>query len=286
MTHIKRIPLVLATLCMPALADTIITPGPWDLYFNSTLQQVGFSSEAACADTATLLNVTRTYTCRTRSTIGVTQVTTPPPPPPPPSGNTYTTNFIFTENPVSEAGVWTRNLSNQWQKLQSIGGAVIAANYTESFDDAYSTVSVPSNDYEVIATVYWPNQWRAGEHEILLRVTDGPNFVKGYEFLYNGGGSWQLVRWNGPLGDYTVIHQGGSVPSGHHGAQIRAAIVGSNIKLYWRDKPADGWTFLNGPSGTNDATHTTGKPGIGIYVHAVDGNRMNVGFKSFTVNGL
>ena len=278
---------------IPSLAATTVTPGPWDLYSGSSLVQSGFSTEQACVEGATQRNITQTYTCRTRTTVYVTEGSAPAPAPPPapaPTGQTYSTNFALTENPMSEGGAWVK-ASNVWQDLQTIGGAVIAKNYvTEGlYDDAYRYLGgFPSNNYSVVAEIYYPTKSAlGGEVEILLRVTDGPNFIKCYEFLFNtGAGSWQLVRWNGPMKDITVIHPGGTLPTASQTAQIRADIVGSNIKLYWRASSSNSWTLLNGSGGTNDGTHATGKPGIGIYVHAEDGNRMNVGLKSYTVTAL
>jgi hypothetical protein len=196
----------------------------------------------------------------------------------------FSTSFTTSENPISEGGAWAHNTANPWQKVQTTGANAIAAAYTELFDDAYAFLANWSGDnYEVIATVYWPGGG-AGELELLLRLSDSATQVKAYECLYNVGGSWQIVRWNGPLGDYTVIHQGGTVPGGgSDGNQIRATIVGSTITMYWRASPTNSWTTLGS---VIDSVLSSGKPGIAIYVHAADGNRQSVGFQSVQVNAL
>jgi hypothetical protein len=206
------------------------------------------------------------------------------PGPAPSPAAVFSTSFSTSESPISEGGAWTHNASNPWQKIQTTGANAIAAAYTEVFDDAYAYLTNWSgNNYEIIASVYWPGG-RAGEVELLLRVSDSASQVKAYECLYNVAGSWQIVRWNGPLGDYTVIHQGGSVPgSGRDGNQIRATVVGSTITMYWRASPSDSWATLGS---VNDSVLTSGKPGIAIYVHGADGNRQGVGFQSVQVNLL
>lgn len=183
--------------------------------------------------------------------------------------------------------MWTHNPNNPWQKIRTSGGAALAANYTEVFDDAYAYLGSWSggNDYDVVATAYWPSELKAGEIEILLRVSDNNTQVHAYEVLYNVGGGWQVVRWNGNLGDYQVILNGGSVPGsgGHNGNQFRAKIVGSLITVYWRNSPSDAWSTLGSVS---DSTYPTGKPGMAIYVHQADGNINGVGFQDYQVNGL
>lgn len=63
-----------------ALADVTATPGTWDLYRGSSIAQSGLATEAACIKAADDLNVLRTYTCRTRTTVVVTADAPPPVP--------------------------------------------------------------------------------------------------------------------------------------------------------------------------------------------------------------
>ena len=199
-----------------------------------------------------------------------------------PSVTTYSTSFDVDENPISEGGVWVHNANNPWQKVRTSGGRALAAQYTEVYDDAYAYLGnwAGGDDYEVIASVYFPSG-NPGETEILLRVSDTDSQVRAYEFLYNTGGSWQLVRWNGPLGDFTYIHGGGG--TGGSGGQVRATVIGPQIKTYWRQRATDPWNLLGEMT---DATHATGKPGMSFYVHAAAGNIDGVGFEDYQVNAL
>jgi len=278
--------LAFALLAPLAHAASTVTPGPWERYYNNTLQQSGFDDEAACLESTTALNITRTYTCRTRTTVAVTTVTTPPPPPPPPAtgtGHSYTTSFPLSEKPISEGGVWGR-AANAWQQAETIGGLAISAGYTESEDDGYSTIqNFPDNNYEVIATVNADPVQSGGETEILLRVTDTATSVKAYECLYgNKSGGWAIVRWNGPKSNITFLGSG-TAPSAPNNAQIKCSIVGSTLTFAWRASASGNWTTLKT---LTDGTHATGKPGMAFYTHQAEGNRLSVGFRSFTVNSL
>jgi hypothetical protein len=186
--------------------------------------------------------------------------------------------------------VWAHNPSNIWQKIRTQNGNANAAGYTENVDDAYAYLQNWSgNDYDITATVHWSGI-QAGEVEILLRVSDSATQIHAYEFLYNVGGSWQLVRWNGDHSDYVVIHPGGGVPgNATDGNQIRARIVGNSISLYWRQTSADSWTTLlsnfSDPGGGGGSPIATGKPGMAFYVHApVPLN--TIGFKDYSVTAL
>lgn len=196
-------------------------------------------------------------------------------------GPTYATSFELDEATISEGGRWA-HAANVWQHVRTVGGRALPAAYTESYDDAYAYLGcwTSGDDYEVIATAYFGGT--AAEAEILLRVTDSPTGVSAYEFLYNTGGSWQFVRWNGPLGDFTVL-DGGSTPDGSADRQVRATIVGSTVDLYWRVGPPDAWTHL---ATIEDSVLATGKPGMSFYAHEIDQNLDKVGFADWRVTSL
>lgn len=195
--------------------------------------------------------------------------------------SSFTTTFPVTENPISESGAWVHNATS-WQRIQTTGGNAIAAAYTENYDDAYAYLANwAGNDYEIIATIYFPSG-NPGETELLVRLTDTASTVTCYECLYNAVGSWQIVRWNGAMTDFTVV-AGGSCPTGSNGNQIRATVVGTALNFYWRANSGASWTSIGSYGSVNLAT---GKPGVGLYVHASSGNRTTVGFQDFTVNSL
>jgi hypothetical protein len=195
---------------------------------------------------------------------------------------TYATSFASDEATISEAGRWA-HAATQWQRVRAHGGAALAAAYTEVYDDAYAYLGTWScgDDYEIVATAYSANG-KAGEAEILSRVTDAAGSVRAYEFLYNTGGSWQFVRWNGALGDFTVL-DGGGTPNGGTGTQTRETAVGSTMTLYWRNAAGDAWQLL---ATEHDTVLPTGKPGMSFYVHASDQNIDDIGFLDWSVTPL
>jgi hypothetical protein len=77
---------MMGVLLVPArlFADVSTTPGTWDLYRDSTLLR-RFATEQQCVTAADDLNVPRTYTCRTQTTVVVTADTQAPPPAPEPA---------------------------------------------------------------------------------------------------------------------------------------------------------------------------------------------------------
>lgn len=63
-----------------------VKQGQWDLYRGTSIASAGHASEAECVAAAKALNVSRAYTCRTRTGVTVlVTVDTPPPPPPDPT---------------------------------------------------------------------------------------------------------------------------------------------------------------------------------------------------------
>lgn len=198
------------------------------------------------------------------------------------SSCSYTTSFASDEATVSESNRWA-HAATQWQRVRTVNGVALPAAYTEIYDDAYAYLDSWScgDDYEIIATAYSANG-KVGEAEILSRVTDTAGSVRAYEFLYNTGGSWQFVRWNGPLGDFTVL-DGGGTPNGGTGTQTRATVVGSTITLYWRNTGNDAWQML---ATEHDTALPTGKPGMSFYVHASDQNLDDIGFMDWSVTPL
>lgn len=208
--------------------------------------------------------------------------------------SSYSTTFPATENPISEGGVWRHNPNNGWNtaKVRTVGGAArpnALSGQGGSTDDAYALldlakVAVPAN-VEVIVTLDL-GTGTTQEHEILLRASDSDTGVTAYECLYNAnGGSVQIMRWNGPLGNYTEITGSASSPgSGSTGNQLRATIVGPNITFYWRANSGAAWTQIGTAT---DSTYANGSAGIAFFATAAGGGSIDAcGFTDFALNAL
>jgi hypothetical protein len=167
------------------------------------------------------------------------------------------------------------------------GNAVPAANVGTHYDDCYAHITGFENspNQQVDVTIY-KGSASAGETEILLRVTDTPTTVSCYECLFNVGGGIAIVRWNGPVDDFTYLNTSPVFDPVNSativdGDKLRATIVGSTINFY----------FISHSTGTpvlmisaTDSQLTTGNPGIGFFQRSP--GSLDYGFADFSATGL
>ena len=190
----------------------------------------------------------------------------------------YTTSFVGTENPLSEGGVWQNN-GLDWTNVQKAGGAAFGTQSgLGNYDDSYAYLALtnagwPAN-MTVSGVIYRPAPTAVGTHEVelLLRWTDSPHVAKGYEVLLSFGGEVQIVRWNGPLGDFTPLGNSGYYAGLKDGDVFSATAVGQVITA-----------FVNGIPIVQiaDSTYTSGSVGIGFYKELLGANS-DFGFRTFT----
>jgi hypothetical protein len=199
------------------------------------------------------------------------------------SQGTYTTNFPATENPISEGGRWVNGAVTglDWSNVQTIGGVasgpVLApGNYN---DPTALLTGSWGPDQTAQATVYSIKQSDSiyEEVEFRLRSSLSAHVCTGYEVNFrvssSGGAYMAIVRWNGPLGDFTYLAQYYGAQYGvSNGDVVKASIIGSTITVY-----------KNGTQiGTaTDNTYKSGAPGIGF--DGPVGTNANWGFSSFSV---
>ena len=87
----------------------------------------------------------------------------------------------------------------------------------------------------------------------------------------------QIVRWNGPLGNFTYLSQNGGAQYGvTSGDVVKASIVGSTISVYINN-------VLMGTA--TDSTYATGNPGIG-FDYGCGSTYGDFGFTTFTASEL
>jgi hypothetical protein len=223
----------------------------------------------------------------------------------------YTTNFSYTEGRISEGGdLWINGAATGvgWSNVKTSNGNATATQYRlpdgiPLYDDSAAVLKGNwGADQTAEAVVYAANQTEGGmsgfggnewgdcdkEVELHLRSTITPNNIKLYEILWSsrqdGNAYHEIVRWNGPLGDFTYLATtsegwGNGVVNGD---VVRATITGNTIRTY-----KNGVLMLT----ATDNTHTTGNPGIGFYnMRGCTGTTHNddFGFTSFkaTAPGL
>ena len=191
----------------------------------------------------------------------------------------YATSFSGSENPISEGGVWLHTGPAWAFVAKSNGRAHGTQTGRGGYDDAYAYLSGFPPDHSASATLYLnPNALIGNnrEAELLLRWSDSLDRATGYEcnLQYNGDYA-QIVRWNGPLGDFTVLASAAHPPKPKTGDVIKASIVGNAITVFYNGKPIVQAT---------DSTFPTGNPGLGFFIRSPAPND-DFGFTSFTANG-
>jgi hypothetical protein len=199
----------------------------------------------------------------------------------------YSTNFDLTENPISEDGKWQSGaaIGLDWKDVRTSGGIAFG---TQTGDDKF-------RDSTALLTGTWdPNQSVSGvvhtvnqitnsviqEVEFRLRSTLSAHVNSGYEINFrctNDGSQYvQMVKWNGPVGDFTYIDST-TGPGVRDGDTLKAEIIGTTINAY-----INGQLVLS----RTDSKFSAGNPGIGFYLQGGTGAlNADFGFRSITATG-
>lgn len=204
---------------------------------------------------------------------------------------TYTTNFPLTENPISEGGNWINGetIGLDWSNVSTTPGLAIGrepGNSSPPYDDAVALLNGTwGPDQTVQATVRTVNQNDSifEEVEVRLRSTVTAHSSTGYECLFSarssGNAYVQIVRWNGPLGDFTNLSglQGSSAAL-TNGDIVKCTIVGDPpvIRSFINNVQKTTWTD------TDPQRFTSGRPGMGFFLQGATGVNGDYGFTSFT----
>jgi hypothetical protein len=224
------------------------------------------------------------------------------------NARTYATDFRLEENPISEGGVW-QHRGASWAMVRTFANRAVGSQTgSGGYDDAYAYLSGFGPNQTAQATLWkdptigndtiacrilrrliWGRlrgNYCAGpgvhEVELLLRWADSATSARGYECNLSWNGSYaEIVRWNGPFGDFTYITQQRTFNDGmmppNDGDIFKATISGSMINVYLNKNDGRGDQLI--VTGT-DPTYTGGEPGMGFFIQgSVD--PMQFGFSSF-----
>jgi len=201
---------------------------------------------------------------------------------------TYTTTFPLTENPISEGGNWINGQTAglDWANVRTTPGFAFGVQsgavrtVPEKYDDSTALLAGTWGPNQTAqATVRTANQndkiWE--EVELRLRSTLSAHRATGYEIFFRcsktGKAYTQIVRWNGPLGDFTYLNTAeGSHYGVTNGDVVKATIVGNVITAY-----INGVQVLQ----ATDNTYKDGSPGMGFYIEGTTGVNSDYGFTSF-----
>jgi hypothetical protein len=177
---------------------------------------------------------------------------------------TYSTNFDGTEKPISEGGVWTNGgqIGLDWQNVEKDQGIAFGSGFSDGYNDCLAHLSgfAPNHYAEAtlhVASGYTPPS--SHEIELLLRFEITAHSARGYEINNGWNGAYsQIVRWNGPLDDFTYLDTTGpGFGALVEGDVIRATAIGSTITVY-----KNGNEVLS----ATDSTWSDGNPGMAMFI--------------------
>ena len=202
-------------------------------------------------------------------------------------GRVYTTAFPLTENPISEMGNWISGqaVGLDWHDVSTTPGLAIGHQSGSSYTDGTALLTGSwgrAQTVEAVVHAVNPKESCYQEVEMRLRSTLTAHSCTGYEISFKATKSASayliIVRWNGPVGDFTYLQNSTGAQYGiAEGDTVKATIVGNVITAY-----------LNGVAvGTaTDSTYTTGNPGMGFNLETSDasciGTNGDYGFTRFT----
>ena len=196
---------------------------------------------------------------------------------------TYTTNFPLTENPISEGGHWINGLTTgiDWSDVQTIPGQAFSTETGRGPNYADSTALLtgswgPTQTVQAVVYILAADSTILEEVELRLRSSLSAHSCTGYEVNFSVKPDdiyCAIVRWNGPLGDFTRLNarRVGVV----NGDVVKATAVGSTITCYINDTAI---------FSVNDTTYPSGNPGMGFYLRGGSGPPLNYGFSSYTAS--
>jgi len=218
----------------------------------------------------------------------------------------YRTRFERDEDPLSEGGMWIQGRTHgvDWIDVMTRDGRVFgkvsrmtaAEKRAEQgafgagaeqgaaegdYDDPTAVLSGAwGRNQRARATVFCRNPTNAyfQEVELRLRSTIAPRRCTGYEVFWRAlktdEGYAEIVRWNGPIGDFTSLQKHIGAEFGvQDGDVVEATIEGTVIK-----------GFVNGVEviSASDDVFQDGAPGVGFNFFVGDTN-VDHGFTSFEV---
>jgi hypothetical protein len=176
---------------------------------------------------------------------------------------TYTTNFPLKEDPISESGRWMggRTVGIDWGDVSTTRGFAFGRAGPKEYADSVALLAGNWGPNQAVeAVVDRGHVFRAPEVSLRLRSTLAAHRCTGYEIsssLRQDDTAYLIiVRWNGPLADFTyLLNVTGYQYGVTTGDVVKATIVGDVITAY-----------KNGVQmgRAKDATFQTGQPGFGF----------------------
>ncbi len=199
----------------------------------------------------------------------------------------FRTRFERAENPISEGGLWLNGQKDavDWADVRTTPGFAYGLELgtnqgAAKYDDAAALLTGPwAPDQMAQATVRSVNQTDKLYEEVELRLRSelSPHQATGYEILFRclktKEAYLDIVRWNGPLGDFTYLNQARGEQYGvATGDVVKATMIGNVITAY-----INGVQVLQ----ATDDTFKSGSPGMGFFLEGGSGAIADYGFTEF-----
>jgi hypothetical protein len=220
----------------------------------------------------------------------------------------YRTRFENDEDPISEGGMWINGQTDgiDWIDCMTQNGGEVCGKVSrmtvaerraeQVHDEAGDDDSGTAGDYDdptaVLSGEWGRNQYGKAtvfcrnptnkyfqEVEIRLRSSITPHSCTGYEVFWRAlkteEGYAEIVRWNGPIGDFTSLARKVGTEFGvKDGDVVEASIEGDLIR-----------GFINGVEviSATDDVFAEGAPGVGFNFF-VSTTNVDHGFTSFEVD--
>jgi hypothetical protein len=197
----------------------------------------------------------------------------------------YATDFPLAESPISENNVWINGevAGLDWTNVHTAAGLAFGTQSgSGAFNDSIAVLAGSWRpDQTVTATVHSVNQQGGNvfeEVELLLRFQLTAHSARGYEVNFralNDRESYsEVVRWNGPLGNFSYLVKNHGQKFGiTDGSVIKASIVGSLITVFINDVLV---------AEVVDNVYKDGSPGLGFFAAHASGVNRDYGFKRYT----
>ncbi len=202
----------------------------------------------------------------------------------------YSTTFPASENPISQGSSWYNGADDgiDWCNVQTSSGyawgvgpcPVKYADPTAILKGAWG----PNQTVQATARIGRTSSSYYQEIELRLRTTVRAHKISGYEINFGVSHAYlEIVRWNGPLADFTYLGPSCKYPSVcarvtgftiRDGDLAKATVSGSTISVY-----------VNGilRATATDSTFTDGNPGIG-YNYGCDGTYADFAWTNFSAS--
>lgn len=180
-----------------------------------------------------------------------------------PHGSSYSTTFSLAESPISEGGRWMggKTVGLDWGDVTTTVGFASGLAGPKEYADSVALLAAewPSNQ-SVEVVVEKRTVFRYPEVSIRLRSSLAKHNCDGYEVSYSlkdGDAAYLIiVRWNGPLADFTyLLNVQGKQYAVKTGDVVRATVVGTEIRTYKNG-------LLMGAA--KDGSYSRGNPGFGF----------------------